>query len=193
MTPQGRPILRTMSAAWLYRCVIVCVFCVLFTKSAAAITVTDEARLRAAVIVGIMRFTRWSEGHVNLGGDNVNVCLVGHPISGSGLLPISGLQNVAGRQLRVERRTSFSVEDCHVIVIGDRLSNRRFGALMDHADFHSLLSVCDGCRREVSEEAIIALTLREQKVHFSVNLAKAKRIGVLLDAQLLELAEEVRK
>lgn len=153
----------------------------------------DEARLRAAVIVGIMRFTSWPEAHPYLQADTVNVCLVGHPIAGHQLLPVSGIQKAAGKPLHIEERISTSVESCHVVVVGSRLSRRRFDSLMERAGANSMLTVCDGCREESADETIIQLTLHEQKVNFSVNLVQAKQTNVLLDARLLELAEQVRK
>lgn len=148
-----------------------------------------EAELRAAVIVAIMRFTAWppASPHIN---SELDVCLAGNPISAVHLLPVSGQQKVAGHTLNVKPITNGNVTGCDVLVVG---GSERSSDLLQAADAASVLSICDGCKRDLGNHAIIRLTLRRQRVNFEVNLAKAKHNGLALDAQLLELASVVRK
>lgn len=152
-----------------------------------------EAELRAAVIVAIMRFTTWPQVATEP-PSNLQVCLSGEPQSASHLLRVSGQQKIAGRTVQVAGSPPDSdIGACHVLVLGEVLNRERFSSLLQAADNHSILTVCDGCENSRHEDTIIHLTLRKQRVNFEVNLAKAKSNGVALDAQLLELASVVRK
>lgn len=152
-----------------------------------------EAELRAAVIVAIMRFTTWPQA-VAEPPPHLQVCLSGEPYSASHLLRVSGQQKVAGRTLQVSGSPSDTdVSSCQVLILGKALNRERSATLLQAADNHSILTVCDGCENSRHEDTIIHLTLRKQRVNFEVNLAKAKNNGMALDAQLLELASVVRK
>jgi len=150
----------------------------------------SEGELRAAVIVAIMRFTSW--GPAAPERPVIDVCLLGKPISESVLLSVGGGQTVATRALNV-RAVKHKLDACQVMVIGEEVSEPEYEQLMVEADDRSILTVCDGCRRGLGEDAIIQLKLRQQRVSFEVNLSRAKSSGVALDAQLLELAAVVRK
>lgn len=154
---------------------------------------SNEGKLRAAVIVGIMRFTSWPNHPQFSTAESIHVCLAGRPTSQDYLKPISGERKVAGKALTVKEVDQQSLQLCQVLVIGSSLKKNEVSDLLSEADSLAMLSVCDGCRKESSNEPIIHLTLRNQKVNFGVNLARAKMTGVQLDAQLLELASEVRK
>lgn len=153
-----------------------------------------EAELRAAVIVAIMRFTTWPTAGADTGAaPNLEVCLSGAPESADHLLRVSGQQKVAGRTLQVKNLPDVDLASCQALVLGQKLSREALMALLQSADEHSILTVCDGCDINRHEGIIIHLTLRKQRVNFEVNLAKAKSKGLALDAQLLELASVVRK
>lgn len=150
----------------------------------------SEGELRAAVIVAIMRFTSWDA--VPAEKPVLDVCLVGKPVSAAVLLDISGEQKVATRTLSV-RSAHAGIDQCQALVIGEDINEDEYEQLIAHANGQSMLTVCDGCRRGLGEDAIIQLRLRQQRVSFEVNLARARSNNVALDAQLLELAALVRR
>lgn len=149
-----------------------------------------EGELRAAVIVAIMRFTSWQTVAAEKAA--LDVCLVGEPVSASVLLAVSGQQKVATRSVNV-RPAQTSIHDCQVAVIGEEIDDEDYEQLITQSSGQSILTICDGCRRGLGEEAIIQLRLRKQRVSFEVNLARARSDNVALDAQLLELAAVVRR
>ena len=165
-------------------------FCALTMLEAAASP--TEAELRAAVIVAIMRFTAWPQLTPEP-DPTIEVCLAGQPTSEAQLMPITGRQKVAGRTLVVMAASQSNPLDCEVLVLGENPEDGQGEQFLEALDSQPVLTVCDGCRREQSGRTIIHLTLRKQRVNFEVNLAKAKRNGLGLDAQLLELASGVRK
>ena len=171
---------------WLVRCLLgIATF-----SCCHAVAAPSEGELRAAVIVAIMRFTSWQAEPLDK--SVLNVCLVGKPISEAVLLSISGEQKVATRALSV-RSVRRQLDACQIIVIGEDVNEVEYERLIAEANEKSMLTVCDGCRRGLGEDAIIQLRLRQQRVSFEVNLSRARSSGVALDAQLLELATVVRK
>lgn len=172
--------------SWAVRCLLgVATFSSCYASAA-----PSEGELRAAVIVAIMRFTSWQTDSVDR--PVLDVCLAAKPISETVLLAISGEQKVATRTLNV-RPVKRQLDACQVLVIGEDINEVEYERLIAEANEKSMLTVCDGCRRGLGEEAIIQLRLRQQRVSFEVNLSRAKSNGVALDAQLLELATVVRK
>ena len=167
-------------------CFVLCCPCILLD----AVAAPSEGELRAAVIVAIMRFTSWES--VPSEKTVLDVCLVGKPMSAAVLLAISGEQKVATRTLSV-RSAQGDIAQCQALVIGEDIDDDEYEQLIVHTDGQSVLTVCDGCRRGLGEDAIIQLRLRQQRVSFEVNLARARSNNVALDAQLLELAALVRR
>jgi len=170
---------RLLSGAALYCCF----------SALAAHAAPNEGELRAAVIVAIMRFTSWT--NISPDETRLDVCLTGRPLAELSLLAVSGKQKVSSRALHV-RQVWRDIKACQVLVMGSEVDTE-FDQLLADAASQSTLTICDGCRRGLGEDAIIQLKLRQQRVSFEVNLEKAKNSGVTLDAQLLELAAVVRK
>jgi len=186
MFKQGSGFWRGTMCLWLARWLLgIAIF-----SSGYAGAAPSEGELRAAVIVAIMRFTSWQADPVDK--SMLDVCLVGKPVSESVLLSISGEQKVATRVLNV-RLVKRQLDACQVVVIGGDINEGEYERLIIEANEKSMLTVCDGCRRGLGEDAIIQLRLRQQRVSFEVNLSRARSSGVALDAQLLELATVVRK
>lgn len=189
MFRQGSGFQRGRGYLWLARCLVGCLISGVFTIADAA-AAPSEGELRAAVIVAIMRFTSWQA--VDAERSELNVCLAGSPLSEDVLLAVSGEQKVATRTLNV-RAVDGDVSGCQVMVIGEDMNDDQYAQLIAQTAGRAVLTVCDGCRRGLGEDAIILLRLRQQRVSFEVNLVRARSDGVGLDAQLLELAAVVRR
>lgn len=151
--------------------------------------------LRAAVIVAILRFTSWQSVIPQSEVSEVRLCAVGQPRSAPYLRQVSGVQKVAGHVLIVDDLPDFDISDrqCNALVIGPQPLGSDFARMLAQADTQSLLTICDGCRGVNAADTIIQLELHKQRVKFEVNLVKARASGVMLDAQLLELAAVVRQ
>lgn len=189
MFKQGSGFWRGRSCLWLARGLFSVVLCGPFPLLDAA-AAPSEGELRAAVIVAIMRFTSWDT--VSPEKPVLDVCLLGKPVSAEVLLAISGEQKVATRTLNV-RLAQADPDQCQALVIGEDVDDDEYEQLIAQTNGQSILTVCDGCRRGLGEDAIIQLRLRQQRVSFEVNLARARNNNVALDAQLLELASLVRR
>ncbi len=160
-----------------------------FTELHATDFAAMEGQLRAAVTVGVLRFTTWQPPKKNA----IELCLIGNPISEPFLLPVDGEANIGRKVLAVRRAKPPKWQGCHALVMGEQLSEAHSKAALAYAAAQQVLTVCDGCSSKIASDTMIQLNLEKQRVRFQINLSKANDAAVQLDASLLELATEVRK
>ncbi|WP_160168563.1 YfiR family protein [Catenovulum agarivorans] len=160
----------------------------LYVKPAAALmNQPDEASLRAAVIVGILRYTKIP---IKAATNEIRLCSVGKPYSENKLQQVSA-------SLRVQQNTlNFSVMDnsdvslqainlCDVLIIGGAYNPSK--ALL--ADY-SGLSICDTCT-ELKSSYVVELIKADKRIGFNVNLFLADSRKVSFSSSLLELASNI--
>ncbi len=152
-----------------------------------------EGELRAAVTVGVLRFTSWNDRELLSTSDELSLCLVGSPISEPYLVPANGVAKVGKKNLNVSLLGGEDWSQCHSFVIGSKVKQERVRTILSYAQANNSLTVCDGCAERVDQDMMITLRLDDQRVRFEVNLAKALAANIRLDASLLELASQVRK
>lgn len=152
--------------------------------SIAAEVPKGEARLRAAIIVGILRYTTWN-GEVEDDAELL-ICSVGKTYSANVLKTEKNRVNVHGRKLKLTpRQVNEDLSSCPVVIYGD-LSDEPLPAAPS-ANYINQLTICDGCSIERSP-AIIRLTRQGGRIGIEVNLAKAKKNGLKFSSDMLELA-----
>lgn len=154
--------------------------------------VASEGELRAAVTVGVLRFTTWQDT-VLQPDEDLQLCLVGKPISGPFLLPVAGATRIGNRVLRVNVLKNNELNRCQALVLGAKVKPEKLAALADFAQRNRILTVCDGCVAAAADLAMITLKLERDRVRFDVNLQQSTAAQIRLDASLLELASRVRK
>jgi hypothetical protein len=149
----------------------------------------NEQELRAAVIVGILRFTSWPE---RVPGD-YRLCTLGTPPSEAVLLGLSGRALIGAHAIdvRVLKADHVQGTPCEVVVMGIGLEARTAKALLEDANHHGMLTVCDGCGRH-AEHSMVNLVRNSDRIGFEVNTAITQAQGLLFSSALLELASRVR-
>lgn len=175
--------------AWLMAAIVTCSsFVPVYGVEYSAV----EGELRAAVTVGVLRFTSWT-GNEAVNDTTLKVCLVGSPISEPFLLPVNGTAQVGAKHLLVAKLGESGWEQCQAFVIGAKAKEATYSHLLEFAQSHHALTICDGCSAELAESTMITLLLEKQRVRFEVSLQRAHAAEIRLDASLLELASLVRK
>ena len=143
----------------------------------------DEARLRAAIVVGILRYTTWGVPIP----DTITVCGSGDSLS---LMQLASLENppsVQSHQLSIENSKNKGLpESCDVVLLGAKAALER--SMLDARQ--NTLVICDGCDQK-QDLWSIKLVKRKDRIGFSVNLTQAKRNNLSFRAALLELAIRV--
>ena len=164
------------------------------TVSSAPVTnpiTAQEPQLRAAVILGIIRFTSWP--HQNDSKKNLNVCTLGEPLSKSELLPISNLHKVANRTLIVSVLNGVkNIDVCDVLIFGPNLKIVDFSRRLQQTVALPIITICDGCNT-LDTQTTIKLIQRSNRIGFEVNLVNANKQKVIFSSSLLEIASEVRQ
>ncbi len=148
-----------------------------------------EARLRAAIVVGVLRYTTWSNEVEN--DSELLICSVGKTYSANALKTEEGRISVHGRKLKVtEMQANEDISNCPVVIYGN-IPNR---PLKDVAstNYQSQLTICDGCNTE-SSPAIVKLTRQGGRIGIEVNLTRAKKNGLKFSSDMLELATIVEE
>lgn len=180
--------------------VVIWLSCVLFAMFAGSLSrahaqefAAVEGELRAAVTVGVLRFTSWEDKTSGPPSDKLQVCLIGQPVSEPYLLPVDGVAHVGNRSLLVDSVKNETWDHCQAFVIGAKTQPDKFADLLAYAETHNVLTVCDGCGLTDIPQAMITLKVVQQRVRFEVNLQRASAADIRLDASLLELASLVRK
>lgn len=151
-----------------------------------------EGQLRAAVAVGVLRWTSWLDSAAE-NNPNLKICLVGEPVSEPYLLPIGGTRKIGKKNIIVESLENETWQSCQAFVLGDDVKFETMSRLFKFAESNSALTMCDGCSKHGVKHSMIILRLEKQRVRFEVNLLKTQEAKIHLDASLLELASQVRR
>ena len=177
-------------------CVIgVCLLSASPVSSATAVNLltAQEPQLRAAVILGVLRFTSWS--HHDSSEKFLDVCTFGQPIAEPALLPVSNVHKVAYQTVVVRNIAgvkNIKINSCDVVIYGAGSNKASLMLGMQHSIAYPVLTICDGCK--LSDAATtVKLIRRGGRIGFEVNLDNAKKHGIILSSSLLELASEIRR
>jgi len=154
------------------------------TISDAKARTVDEGMLRAAIIIGIMRYTTWQQAPEK----NINVCLVGKSKSTRYLLALEST-------LKVHEKSIFVFEydqqiknknGCQVLLLGAK-KERPLSSLKPAK---STLVICDECSINKKKSAVL-IRKSSDKIIFDVNTRIAKKYKIKFSSPMLELASKV--
>ncbi|WAJ70785.1 YfiR family protein [Catenovulum adriaticum] len=156
----------------------------------ALINQPDEESLRAAMVIGILRFTKLPlEADVT----KIQVCTVGQPLVEKKLGSVISSLRVAQKKLTLTKIDSYkqNTDFCHVIIEGENAlaTEQTFKKLSQHK--RKPLIVCDGCEHGLNYSAI-EIFKRNSGIGFKVNLVLAKQNNIVFSSSLLELATEIK-
>ena len=158
---------------------------------AGTVETADEPKLRAAIVLGIIRYSRWPDDVVM--SDQLNLCSIGAPRSEQVLTHISGQHKYHDLSIMIYPvpNQQLKLEKCNVLVIGPSLKSKVAQQILDKKTVHGLLTICDGCELN-SSTAMVTLVRRDKRIAFHVDLAQSNSAGLSFSSALLELALKVR-
>lgn len=147
----------------------------------------DEARLRAAVISGIIHYTEWVQP------GNAKLCIAGLAPSGDSLMQAAAKIHVHNLPATVEALAPAArIETCEVLIIGalsDNQTRLLLGQLKPLPD--NLLVICDNCDPQ-KLPADIELLVNDNRIGFAITERK-RPPELSFRAALLELATSIRR
>ena len=149
----------------------------------------DEASIRAAVIVGILRYTQMP---LAADAEVIRLCSVGAPYSQDKLSQVSVSLRVQGYSLDFSvipesNLTTQRLQACDVLIVG-----KEYEPSEQTLTAYSGLSICDGCNQFIPVY-VVELIKADKRIGFNVNLDQANRFDVNLSSSLLELASKIRR
>ena len=146
-----------------------------------------ESDLRAAVIVGILRFTDWDQSSLAPKGNSpLMICTWGNAPSVQGLE-----QNQTGIRIRDQAlqlrhpKQQEELSTCPIVIWGKQTESLPATTLISNA-----LVICDDCDRD-KVIAIINLVRVGNRIQFEINLNRARLAGINFSSNLLDLARRV--
>lgn len=155
---------------------------VLWCASKAYAGVVSEYELKAAFLVNLSLFVEWPAAV----GSPLAICVLGEDPFGTSLKKFDN-RLVGRRVVKVRQVTdSLAVNDCNMVFV-TKGAVASLPQLMQLATAGKMVTIADGPGL-AEKGAMINMLLRNDKIRFEVNLSAAKRSGVELSSQLLQLA-----
>lgn len=152
--------------------------------------VTSETRLKAAFVSKFPQFVEWPSEALE-SRRTVDICVATPDAYGVDLDQLVAGQSLNGRSLIVRRiARDAAVDGCQVLVFPSTPADQLKPALARIARL-PILTVGDD-RHFVDEGGMIGLRMVDGRVRFDVNITAARRAGLRLSSQLLQLAMSVR-
>lgn len=167
--------------------ILLLAFSVLAVPSAWAnppVSKANEDQVRAAVVVGIVRYTIWNH---DLGGA-LRFCLVGESPSFPFIRALHNQKRFLGIPLKIVNLAADDNEglgSCEVVVVGQNAKN-----IASLGSVTSCLTICDRCDDGADQSAVVIRKV-DNRIRFSVSLQKAKNAGIAFKSAMLELAAHV--
>jgi hypothetical protein len=155
--------------------------------SQSAPSAASEYESQAALIIKIGKFVHWPPGTFANSQGIVRLCILGTDDGGDGINLLAG-QKLQEKTIAVARLSSSleSVGGCHIVFI--RKSERdRLAAVLAAAGRSAVLTVSD-IGGFASAGGMVGFSTTGGRTQFEINVAAAKRAGLAIGAQLLQIA-----
>lgn len=153
-------------------------------------SVVDEYRVKAAFVFRFTQFVTWPHAAV-AASPTVDVCIVRPSPFGAELEQMVQGETIGGRALRVREvlADSHTLVGCHALFVGGNAPVEP--ELMQAAAAQHILTVGES-EAFLRAGGIIALRVIDRRVRFEIDADNARRAGLRIAAQLLNLAVHVR-
>ncbi len=141
----------------------------------------SDGMVRAAVILGILRFTDWPESRDATA--TLQICSLGRSPAIEAIGNLESLPSIGETSVvHQDKPTANNFGDCHVLLIGS-------DAFTDVSAWPlGLLLICDECDVALAEQWMINLMRIDNRIQFEVNMDRVLEKKISLGASLLELA-----
>ncbi|MDE2311036.1 MAG: YfiR family protein [Betaproteobacteria bacterium] len=149
----------------------------------------DEAAVKAAFVYNFTKFVEWPPE----ASGPLQFCLLGKtdPLL-TALMKLEGKQSQGQNiQVRSVDRDAGSLVGCRVIVVGASEAGG-IAAILNNAQQQPVLTVSE-IDHFVDAGGMIGLVVNNAKVQFEIDAQAAQRANLKLSAQLLKLAQKVKK
>ncbi|HLP96819.1 MAG TPA: YfiR family protein [Sideroxyarcus sp.] len=148
----------------------------------------SELQIKSAYIFNFIKFVEWPTDAAKPGG-KLRLCVVGNDKLRASLAALDG-RKLRDRELQIMPHTgSDALHACHVLYI-DGPEKRRFIPIIKSLGDAPTLTISD-IPGFAERGGCIGLLYRDNKMLFEVNLASARKAGLQLSGQMLNLAANI--
>jgi YfiR/HmsC-like len=145
-----------------------------------------EDQVKATFIYNFSRFVEWPDGTFVDSRNSLTVCFLGANPFGGALESIRG-KNVKGRKIDIKRLVSFSKMGACQILFVSSSERQHLKEILESAKRSRILTIGD-MNQFAQDGGAVALSMRNDRIHFSVNLGVAAETGVKISSNVLKLA-----
>jgi len=167
--------------------ILVLLFCLQSTF--AATNNISEAKIKAALIVNFISFTRWPNTASLDNAENYKLCIAGDdPYSKifDGY-PDLAVKGKSLQLLHLDESPSLQVlQSCHILIIQFNKDNK-IQALLNKSSNMPVLTITES----TLNEAMITFVKNKGKVGFAINRTIAQKLGIDFSSKMLRLATKV--
>lgn len=155
---------------------------------ASAANAEVEQAIRAAIVHKITKFVAWPDGSFESETSPIRFCVANNSQIFDALIQLETLP-IHGRQLVVNAITDplGVAGQCDVLYLEQDVANRPVEWLRPVAD-QPILTFGD-FKGDDQDPSIISITLRDNKVRFSIDVEASQKAGLNIGAQLLQLED----
>jgi hypothetical protein len=152
-------------------------------------SISDYAE-KSEMIVKIAKFVNWPDSAFVADGSPLVVCLSeGSPFADS-MVDFQGAE-INGHPLKIVSYIKFAdVQSICQVLLVSQLENRKVDSMIDGLGFRPILTIGDS-DQFAEQGGIIGLRTEAAQLSFNVNNESSQRVGLVISAQLLELATVV--
>ena len=159
-------------------------------QAAAAQSVSDEYRVKAAFVSHFPQFVEWPTG-ASEGRASFDICVLAPSPFGAVLDELLEGETARGKSLAARAISRDAAHhNCHVLFIPADVPGRR--QLLTRLARTPVLTVSDAAGF-LDEGGVIEIRLVDNRLRFDVNVAAADAAGLKVSAQLLRLALRVKR
>lgn len=150
-------------------------------------------RIKVAFVLNIARFVTWPPEALQHQSNELLLCLYQSNPYDQAISTIAG-KMVNGRSLQIKRVASMKQSGpCHILLIGGN-EIQNFADDSDKDPNRPLLSIADLTNNgalPAQQHALVSLVRNGARIGFEIDLAKARKVGLQMSANLLKLAKIV--
>jgi hypothetical protein len=161
-------------------------------SAAAELSPPSEYEIKAAFLYNFIKFTEWPPADLGKAQDPIIIGIVGKDPFGAVLDKTVAGEKVHDRAILVRRfpRMDAAAANSHVLFISASETNN-LPAILKLLEGDAVLTVSD-MENFAERGGVINLKNQNNKIVFEINLDAAKRVGLVMNAQLLKLAKIVK-
>lgn len=153
-------------------------------------SMAPENQVKAAFLAKFAAYVNWPPAAMGAANDPIQICIIGRDPFGPVLDQMISRQHVDLHPFIVRRLGSTTgATSCHVAFLGGS-ATQSVGAMADGLRGKPILTVTDGALG--AERGIVHFMLKEERVRFHIDDARAAQANLAISARLLSLALSVK-